>query len=289
MYSNRTRVLLIALAAAGTIGTSGTSPLQAQESRLADEKTTDVKSMETKSVDVWERLIYLPYKNLKSVFDKQEATVLVPYFEYLKLWEQSVGGTRPMPHKPLVSAVITESHYTGKVDKNLVRIEAAFTVQVLENPWAEVPIRFGKAAVGKMTSSNGQVLLRGTGNGSYSLLLPNKGEHKVQLELVTRVRTSPEGRSFEIQCPTVGITTFELSIPEPDQTVKVAPHLVSLPTKAAETETSIKASVGSTRRITVHWHPRAGLKPEMNLLTTVTNFLQISIEEGLMHADATLE
>ena len=32
-----------------------------------------------------ERLIYVPYKKLRDVFDKQDASVVVPYAEYLKL------------------------------------------------------------------------------------------------------------------------------------------------------------------------------------------------------------
>ncbi|WP_339910604.1 hypothetical protein, partial [Symmachiella dynata] len=197
------------------------------ETSPAEEPTPDA---EPNPAADWERLIYLPYKNLKQVFEKETATVFMPYSQYLKLW---AGKTIPDDdsEKPPIEAVISRADYRGKVVNDLVKIEAVFTMQVLGKPWAEVPLKFGDAAVGKMTASNERILLRGTGEGTYALLLPEKGEHTVTLELVSRIRTSPDGRSFSLQCPTVGITNFDLEIPAADQTVEVTPHLVSTPIK----------------------------------------------------------
>ena len=281
--------LVLGVLVPGGLNAGEPKPPQKSGAKTDGNQRDTADSAETKPADTWERLIYLPYKDLKGVFEKHGATVFLPYLEYLKLWEQSLGGMRSLPAKPPVSAVITESQYVARVEKDLALTRATLTVQVLDKPWAEVPIRFGDAAVGKVTSSNNQVLLRGVGEGSYSLLLPTKGEHKVQLELVSRIQTSPDGRSFVLQCPPVGITTFELSIPEADQAVEIKPHLVSLPAESADKETRVKASLGSTPTIAAHWHPRAGIRPEMDLLTSVTNHLQVSVAEGQIHTDALLE
>ena len=235
--------------------------------------------------DTLERLIYLPYRNLKEVFAKHGSTVFMPYAEYLKLWEQSQA-----PAKKGVEGVITEAHYTGSVDKSLLRIKAELTVRVLGKPWVEVPVTFGRAAVGKLTADKeGQVLLRGTGNGQYALLFGEAGEHEVTLELATAITTSPDGRSAEFSVPPVGVTTFELAIPETDQTVEVSPQLVGLPIEAADGETRIKANLGSTTRISARWHPRTSLKPDMDLLASVKNLQKISLRDGLVHTDAWLE
>lgn len=235
--------------------------------------------------DTLERLIYLPYRNLKEVFAKHGSTVFMPYAEYLKLWEQS-----QTPAKKGVEGVITEAHYTGSVDKSLLRIKAELTVRVLGKPWVEVPVTFGRAAVGKLTADKeGQVLLRGTGNGQYALLFGEAGEHKVTLELATAITTSPDGRSAEFSVPPVGVTTFELAIPETDQTVEVSPQLVGLPIESADGETRIKANLGSTTRISARWHPRTSLKPDMDLLASVKNLQKVSLRDGLVHTDAWLE
>lgn len=232
-----------------------------------------------------ERTIYVPYKDLKGVFDQLGAGVLIPYSDWLELRRAHGEGTG---EKPAVDAVITQAAYTATIEKDIARIQAVLTVKVLGEPWVEVPIRFGEAAVGKL-QGNDNVLLRGTGDGAYSLLLSQKGEQTVTLELVARVNSSPDGREFTLDVPPVGITTLDVVIPEADQTVEITPRLVSLPVEgAAEGQTRVSASLGSTGRIVARWHPRVSMKPEMDLLTSVTNLTQVTVEDGLIHTDAYL-
>ncbi len=233
---------------------------------------------------VWDRLIYLPYRNLKDAFDRHGSTVFLPYSEYLKRWRDTE------PEAATIDGVITQSHYRGRVDQSLLRIDAELTVQVLGKPWVEVPVQFGAAAVGKLTAGEGQqVLLRGTGNGTYALLFGQAGEHVVKLELAVPISTSPYGRSASFAVPPVGITTFELAIPETDQTVELNPQLVSLPVEPAAGETRIKATLGSTTNIAANWHAKTGLKPDMDLLAAVTNHQQVTLRDGLAHTDVWLD
>ncbi len=235
----------------------------------------------------WERLIYLPYKNLKQVFEKESATVFMPYRQFLQLWgSRKISGDQK--GAPPVAAVISRADYRANVVKDLAKIEATFTVEVLGKPWAEVPLEFGDAAVGKMTTEDERILLRGTGEGTYALLLPEKGKHTVTLQLVARIRTSPDGRSFALNCPAVGITNFELEIPAADQTVEVTPHLVSTPVKAEGNVTRITANLGATKKITARWHPRVSTAPEMDLLASVENTQDIRVADGLIHSHASL-
>ncbi len=243
----------------------------------------------TSKQDDWDRLIYIPYKNMKEVFSKSDATIFMPYLEYLKLWSQSAGINFDEKTQFPVKAVVTNSSYSGTVEKNVVRITCNLTVQVMGDPWVEVPLRFGKAAIGKVSSGKSKVFLRGTGNGSYALLLSEKGEHQVQIELLTRVKNSPEGRSFQFECPTVGITTLELKIPEADQTVKITPQLVRLPVESPKDTTLVKSTLGATNQISVLWYPRESAKPEMDLLTSVENSTLVSIRDGLIHTQTSLK
>lgn len=235
-----------------------------------------------------ERLIYLPFKNLKAVFEKPDGSVLVPYADYIKLWEKAFGDGLRKPDQPPVAGVISSSSYVAKVEKDVAQISATLVVEVLDKGWAEIPIKFGDAAIGKVTSDSGKVLLRGTGNGTYSLLLPTAGEHKVTLELIARVRTAPDGKSLELDVPAVGITDFQITVPEADQTLELKPKLASQPLEVAAKESGLKAAIGSTDKISVRWHPRVGTKPDMELLASVTNETVVSVEDGLIHTDAWL-
>lgn len=240
------------------------------------------------SAGAWERLIYTPYRDLKKVFDDQDSSVIMPYVDYLKMLEKA-DGPRTKQGGSQVDGLITEASYVATVEKDLAKITAKLKIQVLGKPWVEIPVNFGQAAVGKMTASNKKTLLRGKGNGQYAILLSETGEHTVTLELVVRIRTSPDGRSLEFACPPVGITTFELSVPEPDQSVEVSPRLIAIPTDADDDETRVKASLGATAKIAAKWNPKASLKPQMDLLTSVTNHLQVTVDQGLVHEDAILQ
>ena len=188
---------------------------------------------------------------------------------------------------PAVSAVITRADYSTVVEQDLARIRAELTVNVLGTPWVEVPIRFGDAAIGKLEAGE-QILLKGIGDGNYSLLFGKSGEQKVVIELTARIHTSPEGREFAFDVPTTGITNFEITIPEADQTIEVTPRLIAVPVEAAAKQTRFKASLGSTPRIASRWRPKATSKPEMELLASVTNLTKVSVEDGLIHTDAIL-
>lgn len=235
-----------------------------------------------------ERLIYMPFKNLKAVFEKSDGSVFMPYADYLRLIEATMSSGLRKTDQPPVTGVITSANYVAKVEKDVAQVSATLVVQALDKGWAEVPLKFGEAAIGKLTSDTGKVLLRGTGNGTYSLLLPTPGEHKIQIELTARVRTAPEGKSLEMDVPSVGITTFDLLIPEADQTIELKPKLVGEPVAGGAKETRIKATVGSTEKISARWHPRVGTKPDMELLASVTNQTLVTVEDGLIHADAWL-
>ena len=228
------------------------------------------------------REIHLPFKFLKGIFDSQGASVVLPLEEYKRL--KAAAEKAPVT-PPAVNAVITSATYVATVEKDLARIRAELTVNVLGTPWVEVPIRFGSAAIGKLEAGE-KILLKGTGDGNYSLLFGNTGEQKIVLELTTRIHTSPEGREFGFDVPTTGITTFEIVIPEADQTVEVTPRLIAIPAEAAAMQTRFKANLGSTPNITARWRPKATSKPEMDLLASVTNYTRVSVEDGLIHTDA---
>jgi hypothetical protein len=247
----------------------------------AQEDTDDIKS--------WDRLIYVPFKELRKVFDNHDASAVIPYSEYMQLLRHYLQQTDTPAATP--DAVITESAFKGNVEKDVVRIQAEFKVMVLqEQGWATLPLNLGDAAVGKVTSADGSdVLLQGVSNGHYRLLLNGAGLHSVTLELLATVRTSPENRSFHLNCPAVGISELTLTIPEPDQSIAVSPLQVLLPVDGSnDKQTVVKASLGATDRFQVSWNPEAGARPIMDLLSSVSNQTDVRVEAGLIQTTTTL-
>lgn len=273
---------LIGFAVCGLLGLGGGefSQLAAQESPPISAETAAAGQAPA------EQMIYLPYDELKDVFQKHGASVFMPFADYLRLWEKTwASGTRA-PEQPPVGGVISTAKYTAKVEQDLVRVQAVYGVQVLKEGWVELPITFGEAAIGTVKAEPGPVLLRGTGNGAYALLFSKSGQHTVTMELTARVRTAPEGRSFDLQIPNVGITDFEITVPEADQSIELQPKLLQETVKGDPKTTLLRASLGSTDKVTARWHPRVGTKPDMELLASATTATLVSVEDGLIHADA---
>lgn len=238
-----------------------------------------------------QRWIYIPYQNLKQVFGKNDATIALPLSEYLELWNKAHQQSLKPGEKPPVPAVISEARYTAKVEKEAVRLNVQLKVLSLNQGWAVLPISFGDAAVGKVSSSTNRVLLQGLGQGKLALLMPEAGEHVVQFEVVTKVSVSPDGRRFEMQLPNAGISSLELTIPEADQVVELAPAaaLELLPTAPGSKETRIRADLGTVEQLKVNWHPRVGSRPDMELLASVTNLTSVQVQDGLIHTHAQLK
>jgi hypothetical protein len=243
------------------------------------------ESKPTSVSEKWDRLIYVPFKELQKVFDNQEASVVLPYAEYLDLMKRAINAIPVTTGNQ--DAVITSSSWNAVVEKDLARINVELKINVLKaEGWATLPVNFGAAAIGKVEPTDGTVLLKGTGQGTYELLLKGAGQKSVKLELLATVLTSPEDRSFAIQCPPTGISELVVTIPEPDQTIKITPLQVLLPTDGltVEGKTVAKASLGAVNQFEVHWNPRAGSKPVMDLLSSATNETSVRIEQGLLQS-----
>jgi len=199
---------------------------QADESAKTTETTA--ASDETPQLKTWNRLIYVPFHQLQKVFNNDNATAVVPYAEYMELlkhyWKQNAPNDSP-------DAVITKAVYTASIEKEVARISVELNITVLrKDGWARLPLSFGKSAVGKMTSDDEEnTILKGADAGTYELLLQKAGKRTVTLELLAAVTTSPEARSFELNCPTGGINELQITIPEGDQTVRINPVEVLLP------------------------------------------------------------
>lgn len=237
----------------------------------------------------WDRLIYIPFQELQKVFDNQNASAVIPYAEYVQLLKAYMNTDASTTDSP--DAVITKSLFTGAVEKDIVRVSAEFSVTVLNKTgWSRLPLSFGNASVGKLTTDDDKkVILSGVGNGKYELLLDGPGDYSVTLELLATVKTSPESRSFVLNCPVVGISELTLTVPEADQAVEVLPLQVLLPVEGNNAkETVVKASLGATDKFEVRWNPKAGSQPVMDLLASVTNRTSVRVETGLIQSTASL-
>ena len=223
------------------------------------------------------RLIYVPIHELKKVFKNDDTAAVVPYAEYLQLM-----STYSRKHKTDLSpeAVITKAAYTTAIEENVAKISVEFDITILkQDGWASLPLSFGSTAISRITSdSDDNTILKGANEGKYDLLLQGAGSRTVTLELLTSVVTSPEARSFELNCPAVGINELQVTVPERDQTVQISPHEVLLAVEDSDnSQTVAKATFGATRQFAVHWFPKAESRPVHEVVATVVSKAAIEV------------
>jgi hypothetical protein len=263
---------------------SVTQPSTVQPSIVATSETEEGTESNLRQ----EHVIYLPFEKLSDVFEEGESSIVLPYAQFLEMWNQLIQP-EPQPPKPPVGGIITRADYTGEVRGELVHLETTLDVEVLTDEWAQLPVEFGDAAIGSAEMEDEAVLLRGVGEGRYELLVHGRGIHQIKLGLVAGVISTTEGRSFTVKCPSVGVSNLELKIPETDLAVQVTPRRSSELQSDSPDTTRVIAVLGSTNQFTVHWQPKSGGTDEVAGLANVTDTIAVDVGDGIVHTHALLE
>ncbi|MHB8952965.1 MAG: hypothetical protein ACYC4U_08275 [Pirellulaceae bacterium] len=235
-----------------------------------------------------EHIIYLPFENLREVFEKQDSSVVLPYAQFLEMWNRLIQPEKTSTPLP-VHGVITRAEYVGSVQGERVRLEVSLDLEVLAADWARIPMTFGDAAIGSVQSSDGAVLVRGLGDGQYELLVKGQGKHQVTLSLVIGVKSAAGGRSITVQCPPVGISNLELTIPEEDLAVQVTPRRALELRDDIPDTTRVIATLGSTDQFSVSWQPKSGGTDQTAGLANVTDTIAVDVGDGVVHTHAVFD
>lgn len=287
-------VLLFALGGVG-LGQDAQAPAKAppsaaQPSKIepAGKTQSDTDHSQTTPPLRQEHVIYVPFTKLRDVLKDEESSIVLPYAQFLDMWNRLIQPERPAM-KPPVNGLITRADYVGAVKGDLAHLEATIDVKVLTDDWARLPVRFGDAAIGSAKTEDEAVLLRGVGQGRYELLVHGKGRHQIKLSLVVGVKSATEGRSFVVQCPAVGVSNLELEIPEKDLAVQVAPRRTSRVRSDGKDVTRVHAVLGSTNQFTVSWQPKSGSTDHAAGLANVTDTITVDVGEGVVHTHATFD
>ena len=171
-----------------------------------------------------EHIIYLPFENLRDVFEKQDSSIVLPYAQFLEMWNRLIQPDQTPLHCRFTASSVAPTTWGPSRENacsggDVGRRGADGGLGADSRDIRRRGDRFGADA-------DGAVLLRGVGEGQYELLVQGQGKHQIKLSLVTGVKSATEGRSFTVQCPPVGVSNLELEIPEKDLAVQVTPRRV---------------------------------------------------------------
>ena len=234
-----------------------------------------------------ERSIYVPYKKLRQVFEKEGRGVFLPYEEFLDLWQAALAEDPTPKPEPPVGALITEVSGVATVSNDVLMVKAHIRVEALKDGWHEVPLRLADTAITKATLGKDPARIIIDRDQGYKLLVEKRGEDPAELELVlefAKAYTKAPGRNtVSFQSPLAPLSRWEVRIPEPGVKVDIRPALAAteVPAEADADETRILAFVGATPTVRIEWTPKAEGAKGLAALASVQAEHRVWIDEGV--------
>ncbi|MEJ2649499.1 MAG: hypothetical protein P8016_13955 [Sedimentisphaerales bacterium] len=82
--------------------------------------------------------VYVPYEELKNVFETEGQGVFLPYRDFQKLWEAAQGRPAEISQAPF-EYLISTARFDGKVNGEVANIRLELTLDILSKDWVSVP------------------------------------------------------------------------------------------------------------------------------------------------------
>jgi hypothetical protein len=270
----------------GTPDGSPPAPASSDASRGGGQSTSDRQQTLSK--------IYVPYKELKGVFEKEGQGVFLPYKEFQKLWRAAQGKPASVSEAPF-QYLISTARFQGKVKQELATFNLELTIDILGDGWTEVPISLGEVAVSAaiLTASPAakSVPLLRVVNGQYVFVTKGKGRYVLAVDFVRQLETQPGLAVLKYRIPSAAITTLELLIPEENLKVDVQPMLAAT-TSQVEVEatkaTRLQAFLGSATEVSLSWKPKTEAAAELETVVISEQFQHIHVAEALISQEVSL-
>ena len=138
--------------------------------------------------------VYVPYDNIKAIFEKPGQGVFLPYEDFQKLWHAAQGRPKDVSEAPY-KYLISIARFKGTVKQELAELRLDLTVDILADGWVEVPIGLGEVGVARVEfiepkKPDVKPLLRVV-DGRYILMAKGKGRYELALDFVRQLQTEP--------------------------------------------------------------------------------------------------
>ena len=238
--------------------------------------------------------IYVPYEDLKNVFEKESQGVFLPYSDFQKLWQAASGKPATATSTPF-EYLISAARFNGKVREEIAEFKLELTIDILSNNWVQVPLGLGGVAVSDaklLDAKNTEFspLLRVV-DGQYIFTVKGTGRYVLTLDFVKQLETQPGLAVLGYRIPSAAITTLDLMIPEANLKVDVEPMLAATTSGAAaenKETTRLQAFLGSAKEVRLSWKPRIQAAEDLETVIVCEQFQHINVDEALISNAVTL-
>ncbi|MCE9635758.1 MAG: hypothetical protein K8T90_08640 [Planctomycetes bacterium] len=195
--------------------------------------------------------VYIPFEDLKKVFEQEGKGVFVPYAEFRDLWRKAMDrGPDTAPPSGVSSAL-----YEGTVDGDLAVVEATLEVQSGSDGESAVPVGLAGATIGSATLDGKPAVIVSDKKGRR-VVVRGKGPHTLKVTLVAAVL--PKDGDRTVAFPSAGAPVSRLSFAVPGEGVRVTvePNLATTRTDEGSGVTRVMAYVGAAPEVRLTWRPK---------------------------------
>jgi hypothetical protein len=273
------------------------SALSAEETPLPKKESSDAP---TPGTLVRERTIYVPYDQMKNVFEKDGRGVFLPYEEFLKLWEAGKPKPPATEPSPPADAVIAGGTYVGKADEATARFYVTYTIRTLKKGWSETPLSFWNAAVEKAEISDPEAVLavktvssaaqarqaQPNSASQYVFLAPKPGEYVLKLTFAVRIQVQPGRRTISFGIPASPSARLDLLLPGKDLQVEVEPAAAASNSTTEGPNTRVAAVIGNAAQVSLRWMPPAGVTEKGEATAVASQNVRAVLGERILRMEA---
>ena len=226
--------------------------------------------------------IYVPFEKLDEVLGTDKERVMVPYKEFLELWNLKYGP-KASPDKPPVPFLVESARYDGRVSEGVALFEAEIGIVVFDDAWHRIPLGFGKVAFEEVTVDGAPGVLVPAGEG-YELLLRGKGPHTVKARFVAGIARGKEMATCAFDVPSVPVHRLSFRVPGKGTEIKLEPARAHTTTTEGD-ETVLLAFLGPQQSLQLTWrYQPEEIEQEPPLLFS-TDTVDLRIEERVLRGD----
>lgn len=255
-----------------------------------------------------EQTIYIPYTKLREVFEKESRGVFLPYSEFQKLWDaarESTVPTKKVPDNgPPVSALITEAENEAVVERDVVRVSAQLSIELLKQGWLQVPLGLHGAALQSATIDGQAARVLTDTSGGHQLLIQHTESQpksvRLELKYASAFQKSPGQNEVAFDAPQAPVNRWKIRVPQAGVKITVLPLIAATETNTeADTSTSpdanpadakpadakpeesvLLAFVGAAPQVRILWTPKAEGATGLTALATVQSTQEVFIADG---------
>ena len=230
--------------------------------------------------------LYVPYRELQRIFEKEGDGVFLPYAEFRKLWDKA-HATPPDRTRPPVPYALRAASWRGEADGERLRLEGSVEIDALQSGWQRIPLTIAGLGVESALLDDKPALLLPRKDG-YDLVVEGAGAHRLTLVLRGVAPVQGEAHAIAFSLPAVPLAKLELSVSGRDAEISLKPEVASTSAPGPDGRTTLTAWLGPVEKLELGWRRKPEEGPTETPLVFADEQHFVTVDRGVVRTTATI-